>query len=92
MVRILTVLAGILIAGSALAGQSQVVQSGYKIQDCSSAVDEVLTKTKGRLLSVKPRENRCIVTVIVPHGEQRPEKVVVRVDFNDNDNSQNNGQ
>ncbi len=85
-------MAGILIAGSALAGQNQVVQSAYKIQDCSNAVDEVLTKTKGRLLSVRPRENRCIVTVIVPHGEQRPEKVVVRVDFNDKDNSQNNGQ
>ncbi|MBN8952930.1 MULTISPECIES: hypothetical protein [unclassified Rhizobium] len=92
MIRVLTTLAGISIAGSALAGQSQVVQSTDKVQDCASAVDQVLSTTKGRLLSVKPRENRCIVTVIVPHGEQRPEKVVVRVDYNNADSGQENGQ
>lgn len=92
MIRILTIVAGISIAGSTLAGQSQIVQSTYRIQDCSNAVDQVLSKTKGRLLSVKPRENRCIVTVIIPHGEQRPEKVVVRVDYTDADNSQEIGQ
>ena len=90
MIRVLTILAGISIAGSAIAGQ--VAQSTYNVQDCSSAVDHVLSTTKGRLLSVKPRENRCIVTVIVPHGEQRPEKVVVRVDYSNNDNGQENGQ
>jgi len=92
MIRVLTILAGILIAGSAAAGQSQNAQSAYKIQDCSSAVDQVLSTTKGRLLSVKPREDRCIVTVIVSHGEQRPEKVVVRVDYSKTDNGQENGQ
>ena len=92
MIRVLTILAGIWIAGSAIAGQGQVTQSTYNVQDCSSAVDQVLSTTKGRLLSVKPRENRCIVTVIVPHGEQRPEKVVVRVDYSNADNSQENGQ
>lgn len=55
-------------------------------------MDQVLSTTKGYLLSVKPRENRCIVTVIVPHGEQRPEKVAVRVDYTNADNSQENGQ
>ncbi|WP_162943980.1 MULTISPECIES: hypothetical protein [unclassified Rhizobium] len=72
-----------------MAGQSQIA---YKIQDCSNAVDEVLSKTKGHLLSVKPSDNRCIVTVIVPHGEQRPEKVVVRVDYTGTDDGQENGQ
>ncbi|MBB3570286.1 hypothetical protein FHX05_004416 [Rhizobium sp. BK491] len=28
------------------------------------------------------------MTVIVPHGEQRPEKVAVRVDYTNADNSQ----
>lgn len=63
-----------------------------KIQDCSNAADEVLSKTKGWLLSVRPRENRCIVTVIVPHGEERPEKIVVRVEYADTDTNQENGQ
>ncbi|WP_168879529.1 hypothetical protein [Rhizobium sp. P28RR-XV] len=72
-----------------MAGQNQIA---YKIQDCSNAVDEVLSKTKGRLLSVKPRDNRCIVSVIVPHDDQRPEKVVVRIDYADVDDSQDNGE
>ncbi|MFS8049773.1 hypothetical protein [Rhizobium sp. BR 314] len=92
MIRILVALAGLSIAGVALAGQGQVIQLGDKVRDCSNAADEVLSKTKGRLLSVKPRENRCIVTVIVPHGEQRPEKVVVRVDYIDADNNTENSQ
>jgi hypothetical protein len=75
-----------------MAGQNQIAQSTYKVQDCSSAVDQVLSATRGRLLSVKPRENRCIVTVIVPHGEQRPEKVVVRVDYSNADSGQENGR
>ncbi|MFT3999293.1 MAG: hypothetical protein QM684_03585 [Rhizobium sp.] len=92
MIRILTILAGVSIADCAWAGQGQVVRSDYNIQDCSNAVDQVLSKTKGRLLSVKPREKRCIVTVIVQHGEQRPEKVVVRVDYTDANNNQENDQ
>ena len=89
MIRILTILAGISVAGSVLAGQRQIA---YGIQDCSDAADEVLSKTKGRLLSVKFGDNRCIVTVIVPHGEQRPEKVVVRVDYTDTDGGEENGR
>ncbi|ENN88115.1 hypothetical protein RHSP_39017 [Rhizobium freirei PRF 81] len=92
MIRILAALVGISVAGSALAGQGQVVPVTGKIQDCSNAADQVLSKTKGRLLSVRPRDNRCIVTVIVRHGEQRPEKVVVRVDYIDADPNQENGQ
>jgi hypothetical protein len=92
MIRISTVLVGISIAGSALAEQGHAVQIGDRIQDCSDAADQVLSRTKGRLLSVKPRENRCIVTVIVEHGEQRPEKVVVRVDLADTNSNQVNGQ
>ncbi|MGV1761027.1 hypothetical protein ACQZ6F_01165 [Rhizobium sp. A22-96] len=92
MIRISAALVGISIAGPVLAGQGQVVQSGDKIQDCSNAADQVLSKTKGRLLSVKPRENRCIVTVIVPHSGNRPEKIVVPVDFTDTDSNQDNGQ
>ena len=53
MIRFSTVLVGISIAGSALAGQEQVVQFSDKIQDCSNAADRVLSKTNGRLLSVK---------------------------------------
>lgn len=92
MIRISAALVGISIAGSALAGQGQVVPAGDRVQDCSNAAEQVLSKTKGRLLSVKPRENRCIVTVIVPHGGERPEKVVVRVDYADGDSNQDNGQ
>lgn len=92
MIRILAAFVGIAIAEAAIAGQGQVAQIGDKAQDCSNAVDQVLSRTKGRLLSVKPRENRCIVTVIVPHGEQRPEKIVVRVDYADTDSNQENGQ
>ncbi|GAC1045868.1 hypothetical protein thsrh120_58730 [Rhizobium sp. No.120] len=47
-----------------------------------------LVQDMGRLLSVKPRASCCIVTVIVPNGEQRPEKIVVRVDYNDAENGQ----
>ena len=43
-------------------------------------------------LSVKPRENRCIVTVVVQNGGERPEKIVVRVDYADTDSNQDNGQ
>lgn len=80
------------IAGSAWAGQGQSVQVGDQIRDCANAADRVVSETHGRLLSVKPRENRCIVTVIVQHGEERPQKVVVRVDFTDTDSNQDNGQ
>ena len=92
MFRFSTVLVGISIAGSALAGQEQVVQFNDKIHDCSNAADRVLSKTNGRLLSVKPRENRCIVTVVVQNGGERPEKIVVRVDYADTDSNQDNGQ
>jgi len=92
MIRISVLILGLSISGLALAEQGKAVRAGDKIRDCSNAADEVLSKTKGRLLSVRPGENRCIVTVIVPHGEQRPEKVVVPVDYIDNDSSIENGQ
>lgn len=92
MIRISVLILGLSASGLALAEQGKAVRAGDKIRDCSNAADEVLSKTKGRLLSVRPGENSCIVTVIVPHGEQRPEKVVVPVDYIDNDSSIENGQ
>ncbi|AYG59449.1 hypothetical protein CCGE525_12065 [Rhizobium jaguaris] len=56
-----------------------------RFPDCSDIVERVLLKTKGRLLSMRPHADRCTVTVLVPRDGDRPEKVVVRVQFSDDD-------
>ncbi|MDE1997151.1 MAG: hypothetical protein KGI75_31920 [Rhizobiaceae bacterium] len=52
-------------------------------RDCSEVVDMVLSKTNGRLLSVKPYDDGCTVTVLVSRDGERPEKVVVRTTYED---------
>ena len=47
--------------------------------DCNVAVEDVLSKTGGRLLSLRPHRDRCTITVLVPKSGERPHKVVVRV-------------
>lgn len=54
-----------------------------RISDCSDIVERVLSKTKGRLLSMRPHEDRCTVTVLVPRDGARPEKIVVREQYSD---------
>ena len=54
-------------------------------RDCSEIVDRVLLKTKGRLLSIRPHDDRCTVTVLVPREGDRPEKAVFRVEYNNLD-------
>ncbi len=55
-----------------------------RVRDCGDVVDRVLLKTKGRLLSIRMHDDRCTVTVLVPHNGDRPEKIVVRVKYADN--------
>lgn len=54
-------------------------------RDCSEIVDRVLEKTKGRLLSIRPHDDQCTVTVLVPREGERPEKAVFRVEYKDLD-------
>jgi hypothetical protein len=51
-----------------------------RILDCSDIAQQVVDKSGGRLLSVRPHENRCTVTVLVHEDGKRPEKIVVKVD------------
>jgi hypothetical protein len=51
-----------------------------RILDCSDIAQQVVDKSGGRLLSVRPHDNRCTVTVLVHEDGKRPQKIVVRVD------------
>jgi hypothetical protein len=50
-----------------------------QIVDCNVVAEDVLSKTGGRLLSLRPHPDRCTITVLVPKSGERPHKVVVRV-------------
>ncbi|WP_442222439.1 hypothetical protein [Rhizobium sp. 2YAF20] len=50
--------------------------------DCADAVDKVLMKTKGRLLSFRSSKDICTVTILLRKESERPEKIVVKVDRN----------
>jgi hypothetical protein len=47
--------------------------------DCSDVVERVLEKSGGRLLSVRPHDDKCTVTVLVHEDGKRPYKLVVRM-------------
>lgn len=59
--------------------QEQVVPVAAEIVDCNRIVDDVLSETGGRLLSVRQHPDRCTVTVLVPKTGERPARKVFRV-------------
>ncbi|NTJ77699.1 hypothetical protein G6M50_07785 [Agrobacterium rhizogenes] len=50
--------------------------------DCADAVEKVLIKTKGRLLSFRSTKDKCIVIFLLDKEGERPEKVILKVDRN----------
>ncbi|MDE1995240.1 MAG: hypothetical protein KGI75_22240 [Rhizobiaceae bacterium] len=78
----MSLIAYLLSASVAAAHPASVVPvdvSATKIIDCSAAVDEVLSKTQGRLLSVRPHADRCTVTILVSRQGERPQKIIFRM-------------
>lgn len=57
--------------------------AGERVVDCSDVVERVLKKSGGSLLSVRPKDNKCTVTVLVHEDGKRPYKLVVRMDSTD---------
>jgi len=49
---------------------------------CSDIVDQVMSQTNDRLLSVQTDEDRCILTLLVREPGKRPQKKLIRVDIN----------
>lgn len=48
--------------------------------DCSAAAAEVVSETRGELLSAQPTaDGQCVVTVLVQGNGGRPKKVTMRV-------------
>jgi hypothetical protein len=54
-----------------------------RVVDCSDVVERVLEKSGGRLLSVRPHDDICTVTVLVHEDGKRPYKLVVKMDSKD---------
>ena len=76
---------GILLAGAVPFERPGPMLVAERVHDCSDVAERVLLKTKGRLLSIRPHDDRCTVTVLVPRDGERPEKIVVRVQYADGD-------
>nr|WP_200991947.1 hypothetical protein [Rhizobium rhizogenes]QCL10579.1 hypothetical protein pC6.5d_686 [Rhizobium rhizogenes] len=76
---------GIALAGAVPSEHPGLTLVAERASDCSDVVERVLLKTKGRLLSIRPHDDRCTVTVLVPRDGGRPEKIVVRVQYADGD-------
>jgi hypothetical protein len=49
---------------------------------CTDIVDQVMSQTNGRLLSVQTDEDRCVLTLLVREPGKRPQKKLIRVDVN----------
>jgi hypothetical protein len=48
--------------------------------DCRAAAQQVVRETGGQLLSARPSNGSCVITVLIPgKGNDRPRKVTVRV-------------
>jgi len=76
---------GILLAGAVPFERPGPMLVAEWVHDCSDVAERVLLKTKGRLLSIRPHDDRCTLTVLVPRDGERPEKIVVRVQYADGD-------
>ena len=48
--------------------------------DCTEVVEKVLAKTRGRLLSFRPGEEKCTVVILLRKEGKRPEKFVLEID------------
>ncbi|ACS60251.1 hypothetical protein Rleg_5424 (plasmid) [Rhizobium leguminosarum bv. trifolii WSM1325] len=56
-----------------------LAEARAQVVDCSDAVDEILMKTQGRLLSIRPHADRCTVVVLITREGERPQKKIFRV-------------
>lgn len=88
-VMILAVVLGIALASNRPLARPKLTLVADRVSDCSDIVDQVISRTKGRLLSIRPHDDRCTVTVLVPRDGDRPQKIVVRVQYADDDLGQN---
>lgn len=81
MTGLLTLLfASSVMAAAIMVPRARLTLISDRILDCSDIAQQVVDKSGGRLLSVRPHDNRCTITVLVHEDGKRPEKVVVRVD------------
>jgi hypothetical protein len=74
-----------LVATATFAPRGRLTLVSDQVVDCSDIVEQVLAKSGGRLLSVRPQKDRCTVVMLVHEDGKRPHKVVVRVDYPDTD-------
>ncbi|TAU73099.1 hypothetical protein ELI02_27790 (plasmid) [Rhizobium leguminosarum] len=56
-----------------------LAEAQAQVVDCSDAADEILMKTEGRLLSIRPHPDRCTVVVLITREGERPQKKIFRV-------------
>lgn len=61
-------------------GRREIIELAQaKIIDCGEAAEEILAKNEGRLLSIRPHDERCTIVVLVTKDGERPRKVIFRV-------------
>ncbi|MBX4970023.1 hypothetical protein ABID08_005962 [Rhizobium binae] len=63
----------------AFGGHREVLVAQAKIVDCAEAAEEILANNGGRLLSIRPHDDRCTIVVLVTKEGERPRKVIFRV-------------
>jgi hypothetical protein len=72
-----------MLATAILLPRPRLTFASDRVLDCSDVVERVLEKSGGRLLSVRPHDDTCTVTVLVHEDGKRPYKLVVRMDSKD---------
>ncbi|MBX4949816.1 hypothetical protein HJA95_09565 [Rhizobium binae] len=74
------VAASIILSGAAANRPQQVIElARAKIVDCGQMAEEILANNDGRLLSIRPHDDRCTIVVLVTKEGERPRKVIFRV-------------
>ncbi|MBY5370943.1 hypothetical protein HFO93_29475 [Rhizobium leguminosarum] len=56
-----------------------LAEAQAQVVDCTDAADQILMKTEGRLLSIRPNADRCTVIVLITREGERPQKKIFRV-------------
>jgi len=69
-----------IMAVSAYAETPRAIPVTDRAVDCTEVVEKVLAKTRGRLLSFRPGEEKCTVVILLRKEGKRPEKFVFQID------------
>ncbi|WP_285168804.1 hypothetical protein [Rhizobium sp. CNPSo 3464] len=51
-----------------------------RLNDCTDVVEDVLSKTRGRLLSFRQGDEKCTVIILLQKDGERPEKIILHID------------